>query len=366
MSIQISPRRVAPRSRVALLALSVFTATMLLLPDGGSAIAAAKTTKKATSKAKKPTTTKRRKAPAPAKGSKKKGALWVPNGRPPAIPLNFDPNPPSGDKALPSAKNENDAYAKVQPDGKPLLILIIGSDARPGEKVDRSRADAIHLFSYNPTLKSGALIGFPRDTWVEMPSGDKRKFSEVLSVGGPTAMLETFNKFTGLSVNRYAITGFDGFKKMVDGVGGVNVQVKPAMDDSASAAQFQEGWFQMNGAAALAYSRARKTLPRGDLDRSVNQNKFLLQSLFRLRESTDNVRSLLNWVYLGRKNIITNIKAGDWVYYAQVSRAIDPATLKNVLIPATPQVIGDQEAVVADEAALAALMKDVSDGAIGN
>lgn len=360
-----APRR--GRLHLAVLAVTVAVAAALLLPNGADA--ATKTTTKAKAKAKakaKVTTTKRRKAPAPAKASKLKAGQWAPNGRPPAIPLNFDPNPPSGDKNYPSAKNETEAFAKVQADGKPFMVLLVGSDARTGEKVDRSRADAVHLFAYNPTLKKGLIIGFPRDTWVKTPSGDSRKINEVLSVSGPDTLLKTFNDLTGLSVTRYVIAGFDGFKAMVDGVGGINVEVKPAMNDKASAAQFQQGWFQMNGRAALAFTRARKTLTNGDFDRSANQNKMLVASLQRLRESTDNVRALLNWVYVGRKNTVSNVKPGDWMYLAQVSRAMDPTSLKTTVIPASPQQIGDQDAVAVDEEPFAALMADAADGVLGN
>jgi polyisoprenyl-teichoic acid--peptidoglycan teichoic acid transferase len=356
------------RARLAVVALLASTALAASLPSTGAS--AAKATKpkavKSKSKAKKVPTTKRRKPPKAAKGSKQTGELWAPNGRPPVAALNFDPNPPSSDKNYPSAKNETDAFVKVQQDNKTLFVLLVGSDARPGETVERSRGDAIHLFAYNPTLKKGSIIGFPRDTWVKTPSGDNRKLNEVLSTAGPDEFLETFKATTGLPVNRYVITGFDGFKKMVDGVGGINIEVKPLMNDKASAAQFQQGWFQMNGRAALAFSRARKTLPRGDFDRSANQNKMLVGSLYRLRESTDNIRALLNWVYVGRKNTISNIKPGDWMYYAQVSRSIEPNSLKTTVIPGNGQVIGDQDVVVIDEDPFQALMKDVADGVLGN
>jgi polyisoprenyl-teichoic acid--peptidoglycan teichoic acid transferase len=149
-------------------------------------------------------------------------------------------------------------------------------------------------------------------------------------------------------------------------VGGINLRVSPALNDKSSGAQFQEGWFQMNGAAALAYSRARKTLPNGDFDRSANQTKVLVGALHRLRESTDNIRALLNWVYVGRRNTVTNIKPGDWMYYAQVSRFMDPAALQTRVIPASPGRIGDQDVVLVDEEPFEAMMADLEDGVLGN
>ncbi len=337
----------------------------LIAPDGSVSQAASKTKSKSKSKSK-VTTTKRRKPPAPAKGSKRAAGQWSPNGRPPAAPLNFDPNPPSGDKSVPSAKNDAEAFTKIQPDGKVLYLMIVGTDARPGETVEKTRGDAIHIFAYNPTLKQGSLIGFPRDSYVTTPSGDKRKLTEVMSTAGPQAFMETLNSLTGLKMTRYMLTGFDGMKKMVDGIGGINVQVKPAMNDTYSGATFKEGWFQFNGNAALAFSRARKTLPGGDFDRSANQNKLMLFGLSRLRESTDNIRALLNYVLVIRKYTVTNLKPGDLMYYAQVARSIDPATIKTRVITGTPETINGSEVIQLDENLLKTTSADLQDGVLGN
>jgi polyisoprenyl-teichoic acid--peptidoglycan teichoic acid transferase len=351
--------------RFGLVVVASVTALALTAP-ADSVSAASKTTKRKVVAKKKTTTTKRRKAPAPAKGAKRVNGLYTPNGRPPVAPLNFDPNPPSKDKTLPSAKNETEAYTKIQADGKVFTLLIVGTDARPGEKPDRTRGDAIHIFSYNPTLKQGSIIGFPRDSYVTMTTGDKRKLTEVMSVAGPAEFLATMNKLTGLKVERYILTGFDGFRKMVDGVGGVNVQIKPKMNDVASGAQFQEGWFQFNGNAALAFSRARKTIPNGDFGRSANQQKLMLASFSRLRESTDNIQSLLNWTLVIRKNTMTNMKPGDLLYYAQVARFIDPATIKTKVINGVPDNIGGSEVIVLDEAEITSTVTDLQDGVLGN
>ncbi len=356
------------RSRTARRVVIGVTASVMALAltaPSTSVSAATKTTRKVVSK-KKTTTTKRRKAPAPAKGSKRVNGMYAPNGRPPVAALNFDPMPPSKDKSLPSAKNETEAYSKVQPDGKVFTLLIVGTDARPGEKPDKTRGDAIHIFTYNPTLKKGALVGFPRDSYVTMTSGEKRKLTEVMSVAGPDEFLATINKLMGTKIDRYLLTGFDGFKKMVDGVGGVNVQVNPQINDKASGAQFQQGWFQFNGNAALAYSRARKTLPKGDFDRSANQQKVILASFARLRESTDNIQALVNWTKIIRTNTVTNMKVGDLMYYAQIARAIDPTTLKTQVVQGVPENVGGSEVIKLDEAMVASVSADLVDGVLGN
>ncbi len=356
------------RLALALLTASAVAASLL---HSGSAGAATKTTKKSVKKAVvkkgvKTTTTKKRKPPAPAKGSKRIKGLWQPNGRPPAQALTFDPNPPSKDPANPSAPDETLAFAAVEPAGGIFSILVVGTDARPNERPEKTRGDSIHLFTYNPTLKKASLVGFPRDSYVTSPGGVSRKLNEIMVTEGPEAFLATVNGLTGLGTKRYILTGFDGFKKIVDGVGGVNVMIDPTINDPTSGAQFTKGWFQFNGAAALAYARARKSLPRGDFDRSANQSKLIVFGFDRLRESTDNVRALLNWVLVMRKNTVSNVKATEWMYLAQIARSIPGSAVSSVIINGAPENIGGSEVIRLDEAQLNAVAADLVDGVLKN
>jgi polyisoprenyl-teichoic acid--peptidoglycan teichoic acid transferase len=361
-----SPSRRRQRARRAWLAAAVASTVALPLLVPAVTVTAEAATKTTTKKKVKTTTTKRRKPPAPAKGSKKAGDLWQPNGRPPVAALNFDPNPPSKDLANPSAPSEDAAYKLVEPTAPIFSILIIGTDARPNERPDKTRGDSIHVFTYNPALKKASLVGFPRDSYVKAPSGEMRKINEIMSTAGPDAFLATVNGLTGLNTKRYILTGFDGFKKIVDGVGGLNVPVDPSMNDPFSGAQFAKGWFQFNGNAALAFARARKTLPRGDFDRSANQAKMMVYGFERLRESTDNIRALLNWVLVVRKNSISNVKATEWMYLAQIARSIPGSAITSKIVPGAPETIDGSDVIRLDEAAMTALAADLADGVLGN
>jgi hypothetical protein len=82
-----------------------------------------------------------------------------------------------------------------------VFILIAGSDARPGERVDRSRADAIHLLAINPQSGTGTLLGIPRDTYVEIPGHGRGKINTSMAIGGPDLLAETVQHVTGLPVD---------------------------------------------------------------------------------------------------------------------------------------------------------------------
>ena len=304
------PLTTSRRLGLALLAASLTGALTV-----GPVLAATKT-----SKAKKTT-----KAKTPNK------VLRAPNGRPPKPAAPFLWETPSGDGSLVGEKSFEAATTKFVPNNKILKLLIVGSDAREGQPVSRTRADSIHLLLWNPAFNKGILVGFPRDSIVPTKNGE-RKLTETLSTGGPEFLLDSINRLTGFKVEDYVITGFGGFVKMVDEIGGVNVLVDPAMNDIYSGATFQKGWFAMNGQAALAFSRNRKGVVNGDFTRSFNQGSLLLYSLAKLREEVSDAPGLVRWIRILQANADTNLKPTDMLTLAQIARSIDPSNMKNVVL----------------------------------
>ncbi len=262
--------------------------------------------------------------------------LYVPNGRPPkpAGPFLWEIN--STDPALPSVNSFEAATTKIVPNNKLLKLLVIGSDARPGENFQKTRGDSIHLIVWNPAFNKGIIVGFPRDSYVDIPGKGKGKITGALTAGGPALLMQTVNKLSGIGVENYVVTGFQGFTNMVNDIGGINVLVDPQMSDPNSGATFQKGWFAMNGNAALAYSRNRKGGVGSDLLRSQNQGRLLLYALAKLREETSDVNGLAKWIASLRANSATNLKTGDLMIMAQIARSIDPANMQNVVLQGKP------------------------------
>ena len=300
------------------------------------------------------------------KATRTKAGLYLPNGRPPAPAAGWRWGPASPNPETPAAPTFDAALAKVNPGSKLLTALIIGSDARPGEKYTRTRGDSIHLFVWNPKLSKGTIIGFPRDSYVNVAGKGMVKITASLVYGGPTLMMSTVNALTAIPTDRYVVTGFDGFTKLINEVGGVNVLVSPRMNEPLSGATFEEGWFSMNGDAALAFNRNRHDTKGGDFGRSANQAKFLLNSLATMRERTIDPAGLLTWVNAIRKNAETNLKPADMLAMAQIIRQIDPANITAVVVKGTPVMVKGSSVVKLDTAANAALFDDVrADGTIG-
>ncbi len=329
-----------------------------------SAPVSTKATTKTTAKTTAKTTTTKVAVATTGKATRTKAGLYLPNGRPPAVAAGWRWGPASANPETPAAPTFDAALAKVNPGGKLLTALIIGSDARPGEKYTRTRGDSIHLFVWNPKLSKGTIIGFPRDSYVNVAGKGMVKITASLVYGGPDLMMSTVNALTGIPTDRYVVTGFEGFTKLINEVGGVNVLVSPRMNEPLSGATFEEGWFSMNGDAALAFNRNRHDTKGGDFGRSANQAKFLLNSLATMRERTTDPAGLLTWVNAIRKNAETNLKPADMLAMAQVIRQMDPANITAVVVKGTPVMVKGSSVVKLDAAANKVLFDDVRVDAI--
>ncbi|MGH8926765.1 MAG: LCP family protein [Acidimicrobiia bacterium] len=175
---------------------------------------------------------------------------------------------------LPSLGQEQGWYGEV-----PKVMVAVGSDARPNQDPNRSRADSIHLLALDGN-GNGGVIGIPRDSWVRIAGAGNNKINASLSVGGPDVMMQTLHDVTGLDLDGYALTGFVGFQEMLGNVlGGVDIELPSSVVDSAAGANLTAGRVYLNGPQALSLARARKSLPSGDLTRQFNGGLLLLAAL---------------------------------------------------------------------------------------
>lgn len=164
-----------------------------------------------------------------------------------------------------------------------VWILALGSDARPGEEVLRSRADAIQLVGVNLATGRGSIIGIPRDSWVVLPGVGSDRINAGLYYGGPELMARAVADLTGVTPDYVMTTSFGGFRAMVQNIGGITVDSRLAFTDDNMPGAIRQGLNRLNGFEALFFSRARHYLPRGDFDRSANQQETLRGILRQVR-----------------------------------------------------------------------------------
>ena len=103
-----------------------------------------------------------------------------------------------------------------------------------------------------------------------------------MTMGGPDLTVRTLEALTGIHIDFWMLTSFGGLTRMVDWIGGIDVNVPYSMHDSYSGANFKAGRIHMRGWQALAFARNRHDTPNGDLTRTADQGILFKAALSRL------------------------------------------------------------------------------------
>jgi LCP family protein required for cell wall assembly len=218
----------------------------------------------------------------------------------------------------------------------PIFILAIGSDARPGycEPVERCLADSLHLIGINPQRGAASILGIPRDSYVEIPGVGTRKINEALHSGGPQLVVETVEQVVGVDIDYYVLTSFQGFRHMVNSVGGLEVEVPYTVGASGRLPSIAAGPQLLDGDLALAFARNRKGVPNGDFSRSENQGLMILAALREFREDArTDAMSLFTWIVAGLRNIQSDLSAGEIFRLAMACLSVEPGNVVNRVVP---------------------------------
>jgi polyisoprenyl-teichoic acid--peptidoglycan teichoic acid transferase len=153
----------------------------------------------------------------------------------------------------------------------PFSVLLLGVDERAG---DSGRSDTMIVLTVNPHEKTTKMLSIPRDTRVEIVGkGFQDKINHAYAFGGIEMSMATVEEFLDIPIDYYAKINMDGFKDIVNAVGGVTVNNKFAFSDGGYT--FNEGNISLNGKEALVYARMRKQDPRGDFGRQERQRQVI-------------------------------------------------------------------------------------------
>lgn len=227
--------------------------------------------------------------------------------------------------------NESERPSKVKSDVKyenpidpydgALNILIIGSDSRAGVKgsssVDGMRSDTTMVAHISADRSRTEIISIPRDSWVDIPScyiNDNftskpatTKFNAAFAYGGQTGdvgaatacTIKTIENLTGIFIDGYTVVDFGGFEKIIDSLGGVEIDVKQSFSYSGLGGFSMEAGKQtMNGKTALKYSRVRKGagLDGSDLSRITRQQDMVSGVLEKAKSKFTDIPTMYNFL----------------------------------------------------------------------
>jgi LCP family protein required for cell wall assembly len=226
------------------------------------------------------------------------------------------------------------AHAEFDPalkGNRPVFILVLGSDSRPGTPLERGLCDSIHILGINPEAKRASLVGIPRVSYVPLATGGTNKINVALAQGGAQGMIKTVEDLTGVRFDYYVLTGFDGLRRIFDALGGVRIDV-PYSFEGHEGTPFPEGKQRLSGGQALEFSRTRKTLTHGDFDRSMNQGRLLLAALTQFKtEFRRDPTGLFKWIAVGMRNVATDVPLNELLTLAFTSSEIGPKRVTNLV-----------------------------------
>ena len=249
--------------------------------------------------------------------------------------------------------------------GEPYYVLLLGSDSR-SEKGDVARADSIILCRVDEGAKQVTLISLPRDLRVEIPGHGMGKLNSSLTYGGFSGAIQAVSKEAGVPISYYAVIYFSGFKKLVNDLGGVRVEVPEGTYYNGTWVPAGKN-VKINGKQALVLARCRHGNPpdqgayaAGDFQRTKNQRN-LMKAIAKkaLKKGPLELPGLIDTV---SQCVETNMPAYKMAFLANALRGMDTDGMYMAVVPSSAMYIDGVSYVVADEAAWQAMMERVKAG----
>ncbi|MFC2031036.1 LCP family protein [Chloroflexota bacterium] len=226
-------------------------------------------------------------------------------------------------------------------------ILLIGLDASGNLRMQNT--DVIVVLSFNKDTKQVSMLSIPRDLWVYIPTYGWSRINTTHRWGsrvdypgrGPGLLMDTIEMHFGIPIDHWARVDFEGFRRVVDELGGVemsvacpvNLSYRAPSEDQPNAVErhLEPGVYPMDGATALRYVRTR----RGgtDFDRARRQHEFLKAMWHQTKDPGIILKIPALWSALA-DSFDTDLGVGDVLGLAQVALEVKPQRIRSRYIGA--------------------------------
>lgn len=162
-----------------------------------------------------------------------------------------------------------------------LNVLLLGIDTRKGAGGVTQNTDTLIVLTIDPVHRKAGMLSIPRDTLVRIPGHGEEKVNAAFALGGADLARRTISEFLDVPIHSYALVDFDGFRRIIDAVGGVVIDAPlPIHDESYPTEDFgvtrldiRAGPQLMDGETALRYSRSRHD--SNDFSRADRQQRVI-------------------------------------------------------------------------------------------
>ena len=243
---------------------------------------------------------------------------------------------------------------EVEGPKKPLNILLLGSDTREGQTEILGQtpglSDTTILLHLSADRSRAYGVSIPRDLIVSRPDckgedgktvagADVAQWNEAYALGGEACTIAQFEMMSKLRVNHFVVIDFNGFKDMVDALGGVPVCVPEEVNDPIGKIYLPAGSYEVSGSQALNYVRVRNEISdNGDIGRMKRQQAFLAAMVNKAVSAGTlfNPPRLIKFLNAGTKSLTTDpglAKLTDLFELAQEVRGIGLNKVQFLTVP---------------------------------
>ena len=227
-----------------------------------------------------------------------------------------------------------------------ILLLGAAGEKKPGNNL----TDTIMIMSVDTKNKKVALLSLPRDFYAQIPDSESyAKINTLYPIGlkqndGSNLIKSAVSEILNIEINYYLVLDFDGFKKIINDIGGINITNErdiydpryPGPNYSYETFSLAKGFHTLDGETALKYVRERHNDPDGDFGRAKRQQQ-VIQSV---KNKIFSAKTFLNVVAINNllntlgDSVRTDIPFEEIDEFIALSQEVDMQNIVNVVVDA--------------------------------
>ena len=244
---------------------------------------------------------------------------------------------------------------------EPFTLLLMGIDSTDEvlSKNAIAHGDTLILITFNPKTLNATMISIPRDSYIPIACWSGRPENKITHAAmyGNDCMINTIQNYFDINIDYYAKINFKGLVKLVDAVGGVEVDVPQVLctDDSSRGGELciNPGRQVLNGEQALVFARNRKAFADGDFRRAQHQQEIIKALVDKLKNIKD-VTAFMNILNTVSNSLDTNLTTKQILSFYDVAKNIvkkslsseesELVNIQQLYLTGTGQMIYDERA----------------------
>ncbi len=251
--------------------------------------------------------------------------------------------------------------------------LLVGSDSREGAdpndadfaaiggegEVSGRRSDTLMIFHYDIATGSGALVSFPRDLWVKLGDGQKAGRINAAYQLGTDVLIRTIQNEFGIPIHHYLEINFQGFKGLVDAIGGVKICQQYPSRDRRTGFYMKPGCNNLNGVKSLAFARSRYFETKvenewqvdgtSDIGRGKRQRQFIGAMLNTALTRIISNPFSVSGVFAGATNAIITDENLDLIEFAAKMKPAASGDITKYSLAVYSKSVGDESVLRVDK-----------------